>query len=113
MPSLHFLLSPDAEKTASPLSGTIEGAGKGEYLLLREVKPGILEPVDSVIPGQNGSFVFRTETPTPSFYVLSMGSDDFFTLLAAPGEKIKVTASRRLSRLSVRGERLGRHTGNG
>jgi len=76
------------------VTGTIEGTGKGEYLLLREVKPGILEPVDSVIPGQNGSFTLRAQTETPSFYVLSIGSDDFLTLLASPGEKIRVTASR-------------------
>jgi peroxiredoxin len=55
----------------------------------------VLEPVDSVIPEKDGSFSFRTDTQTPSFYVLSMGSDDFLTLLAAPGEKIRVTASRR------------------
>jgi len=77
------------------ITGTIEGAGKGEHLLLREVKPGILEPVDSVIPDKSGSFVFRAETLTPSFFMLSMGSDDYLTLLAAPGEKIRVTASRR------------------
>ncbi len=59
------------------------------------MKPGILEPVDSVIPGQSGSFTFRAQTETPSFYVLSIGSDDFLTLLASPGEKIRVTASRR------------------
>jgi peroxiredoxin len=77
------------------ITGTIEGTGKGEHLLLREVKPGILEPVDSVIPDQNGGFTFRAETETPSFYVLSIGSDDFLTLLASPGEKIRITASRR------------------
>jgi len=82
-------------KNSITLTGTIDGAGKGEYLLLREVKPGVLEPIDSVIPDNSGSFVFRTETQTPSFYVLSMGSDDYLTLLAAPGEKIRVTASRR------------------
>ncbi len=37
-------------KNSFTITGTIEGAGKGEYLLLREVKPGVLEPVDSVIP---------------------------------------------------------------
>lgn len=82
-------------KNSITITGTIEGAGKGEHLLLREVKPGVLEPVDSVIPERSGSFIFRAETQTPSFYVLSIGSDDYLTLLAAPGEKIRVTASRR------------------
>ena len=81
-------------KNSFTITGTIEGAGKGEHLLLREVKPGVLVPVDSVVPEQNGSFAFRAETQTPSFFVLSMGSDDFLTLLAAPGEKIRVRASR-------------------
>ncbi|MBK7732088.1 MAG: DUF4369 domain-containing protein [Bacteroidales bacterium] len=41
------------------ISGTIDGAGDGEYLLLKEVKPGILKPVDSVIPGKDGGFSFQ------------------------------------------------------
>jgi peroxiredoxin len=91
---LTFFAFTGCRKNSFTITGTIEGTGKGEYLLLREVKPGVLQPVDSVIPGQNGSFAFRSETQTPSFYMLSMGSNDFLTLLAAPGEKIKVTASR-------------------
>ncbi len=81
-------------KNAITITGTIGDAGTGEYLLLREVKPGVLEPVDSVIPSKDGSFTFKTETKLPSFYVLSMGSSDFLTILASPGEKIKLTASR-------------------
>jgi hypothetical protein len=92
---LAVLAFTGCRKNTFTITGTIVGAGKGEHLLLREVKPGVLEPVDSVIPQKDGSFAFRSETQTSSFYVLSMGSDDFLTLLAAPGEKIKVTASRR------------------
>lgn len=76
------------------LSGTITGANDGEYLLLREVKPGFLEPVDSVMPGQDGKFSFRSSTEWPAFYMLSMGSDDFLTLLVAPGDKIEVKTAR-------------------
>ena len=76
------------------ISGNIEGAGPEEYLLLREVKPGILEPVDSMIPGKNGKFSFRAVTGWPAFYMLSMGSDNFLTLLASPGEKIELKAAR-------------------
>jgi peroxiredoxin len=76
------------------ISGNIEGAGPDEYLLLREVKPGILEPVDSMIPGKNGKFSFRAVTGWPAFYMLSMGSDNFLTLLASPGEKIELKAAR-------------------
>lgn len=76
------------------ISGTIEGAGENEYLLLREVKPGLLEPVDSVVPGKDGRFSFRSETEWPAFYMLSMDEDDFLTLLIAPGEKVEVQAAR-------------------
>jgi peroxiredoxin len=75
------------------ITGKITGGHPGEYLLLREVKPGALKPVDSVIPDNDGRFIFRSETPWPAFYMLSMGSNNFFTLLASPGEKIVLEAS--------------------
>lgn len=74
------------------LSGTVEDAGDGEYILLRQVRPGLLEPVDSVIPDKEGKFRFRHTAEWPAFYMLSMGSDDFLTLLAAPGDRITVEA---------------------
>lgn len=76
------------------VGGTIEGAEPGEYLLLRKVKPGFLQPVDSVIPDNSGKFSFRSSTEWPAFYMLSMGSDDFLTLLVSPGDKIEVKANR-------------------
>jgi len=76
------------------ISGTIDGAGDGEYLLLKEVKPGFLEPVDSVLPGKDGRFSFRSEAEWPAFFMLSMDEDDYLTLLIAPGEKIEVKAAR-------------------
>lgn len=74
--------------------GTVEGASPGEYLLLREVKPGFLVPVDSMIPDDDGKFSFRSETEWPAFYMLSMGSDDFLTLLVTPGDRIEIKANR-------------------
>ncbi len=76
------------------VNGTIEGSKPGEYLLLREVKPGFLRPVDSMIPDKDGKFSFRAATEWPAFYMLSMGTDDFLTLLVSPGDKIEVKANR-------------------
>lgn len=76
------------------ISGTVEDAGEDEYILLRQVRPGLLEPVDSVMPDHEGEFSFRHKNPWPAFYMLSMGSDDFLTLLAAPGDRITVEAKR-------------------
>jgi peroxiredoxin len=91
---LSVIFITGCRKNSVTVTGSITGMGAGKYLLLREVKPGVLEPVDSVIPGQDGNFTFRTETEWPSFYMLSAGTDDFLTILASPGEKIKVTAAR-------------------
>jgi thiol-disulfide isomerase/thioredoxin len=46
------------------------------------------------MPGQDGKFSFRSSTEWPAFYMLSMGSDDFLTLLVAPGDKIEVKTAR-------------------
>jgi peroxiredoxin len=92
-------------KNSFTLSGTVEGAQEGEYLLLREVRPGLLEPVDSVVPGKDGRFSFRSETEWPAFYMLSLDDTDFLTLLISPGERIEVQAARNsMSRpVSVKG----------
>jgi thiol-disulfide isomerase/thioredoxin len=81
------------ERDRFTVTGKITGNLPGKYLLLSEVKPGVLEPVDSVIPDNDGRFTFRSETPWPAFYMLSMGNDNYFTLLATPGEKIVLEAS--------------------
>ena len=76
------------------VSGMIDDANAGEYLVLREVKPGFLKPVDSLILSQDGRFRFRSNTEMPSFYMLSISNDNFLTLLVAPGEQIEVKAAR-------------------
>jgi len=76
------------------VSGWVDGAQANEYLLLREVKPGFLVPIDSLIPDHDGKFSFRASAEWPAFYMLSMSNNDFLTLLASPGEKIEVKATR-------------------
>ncbi len=88
------LLITGCNRGSFSISGTVEGAGEGEYLVLKEVKPGFLEPVDSVVPGKDGRFSFRSETEWPAFFMLGMDDDDFLTMLVAPGEQVKVRASR-------------------
>lgn len=89
-----LLFAAGCDRGRISVSGTIEDAGKDEYLVLREIKPGFLEPVDSVIPAKDGSFSFSTETEWPAFYMLGMDETDFLTLLASPGEKIEIQAKR-------------------
>ena len=94
LPVLLMLFVTGCRNDVITISGTIEGAGQGEYLLLRKVKPGVLQPVDSVVPDRAGKFMFRTSSEWPVFYLLSMGNGDFLTLMASPGEKIEVRAMR-------------------
>ena len=89
-----LILAAGCRNGSFSISGTIEGAGEGEYLLLREVKPGLLEPADSLVPGKDGRFSFRAETEWPAFYMLSMDDNDFLTLLVSPGEKLEIHAVR-------------------
>ena len=86
-------LTAGCERNGFTVSGRIEGAGKDQYILLREVKPNLLEPVDSVIISRDGSFEIRSGIPFPAFFLLSIDSDDFLTLLVNPGDKINITAS--------------------
>ena len=86
-------LTAGCERNGFTVSGRIEGAGKDQYILLREVKPNLLEPVDSVIISRDGSFEILSGIPFPAFFLLSIDSDDFLTLLVNPGDKINITAS--------------------
>lgn len=92
LPVVLLLIFSSCGHDGITVSGTIEGARQGEYILLRKVKPGVLQPVDSVVPDKAGNFRFRTSSEWPVFYLLGMGDSDFLTLLAAPGEKITVRA---------------------
>ena len=88
------VLSAGCKREGITVTGSVSGTGGDEYLVLQEIKPGILEPLDSVIPDSRGNFSFRAETPQPSFYMISMGRDNFMTLLLSPGEKVTVRAGR-------------------
>ena len=75
-----------------------------------------LVPVDSAKIRKKGSFRFRIKAEEPDFYQVGDSTGDFVTLLASPGEKIKLDfSSERLSEnYSVTGSarfRAGQDTG--
>lgn len=49
--------------------------------------------IDSVRIKNNGNFSFRIKAGVPEFYQVAVSDSDFITLLAAPGEKIKLVFS--------------------
>lgn len=73
----------------SSILGMIEGSGK-KALRIAELDARALVPIDSVIPANDGSFVFALEVKEPSFYQLSTPLSDPLTLVVKPGDKIMV-----------------------
>lgn len=74
-------------------SFTIEGVIKGKtektiYLNKVDVNTPVL--IDSAKIGKKGSFRFSVKAQFPDFYQLGFSTTNFITLLAEPGEKIKL-----------------------
>ena len=74
------------------ISGTLLNPIKGEYIFLDELKSNELKTADSMKVSENGTFDFRKEIKSPSFYLIKINEKDFLTMLIAPGEKIIVNA---------------------
>jgi thiol-disulfide isomerase/thioredoxin len=72
--------------------GNLINPVKGEYLYLLELKANELKVVDSLKIEENGSFSFSREITLPTFYLLRLNINNFFTLLAEPSEKIRIEA---------------------
>ncbi|MGB8491776.1 MAG: TlpA disulfide reductase family protein [Bacteroidales bacterium] len=72
--------------------GVIRGESNGN-IYLSKVEVNILTPVDSAKIGKDGTFRFRVKATEPDFYQVGYSSSDFVTLLAQPGEKIKLEFS--------------------
>ena len=74
------------------ISGKLEESVKGEYIYLDELKSNNLKTVDSLQISEDGKFNFRREIELPTFYLLKINDNNFFTILVEPGEKLRITA---------------------
>ena len=63
---------------------------QNKYLYLKKVDVNTLIPVDSAKINSKGEFRFRVQASMPDFFQLSASENDFITLLAEPGERIKL-----------------------
>lgn len=91
---LTFLMALAGCKDKSiQISGKLNNPVKGEYVFLDELKTSDLETVDSLKISDDGKFVFNRDIEIPTFYLLKINNNNFFTILAEPGEKIKITAA--------------------
>lgn len=77
-------------KSSFRINGIIHGAKKNIIYLSRvNVNTPVL--IDSSKISKTGSFSFRVKSAEPDFYQLGLSRTDFITLLAEPGEKIRIS----------------------
>ncbi|MDT8401849.1 MAG: TlpA disulfide reductase family protein [Bacteroidales bacterium] len=74
------------------IKGKLDGAGPDTYVYLDRLGGMNLEPYDSVMTGENGSFEFKGEIEYPEFFLIRLNEANFLTTLIEPGQKINLTA---------------------
>jgi len=85
-----IILASCQNKESFTLSGVINNP-KNKTLFLKKVNINSPVVIDSAKVGKNGKFKFNSiDASEPDFYQLGFNDSDFITLLAAPGEKIRI-----------------------
>lgn len=85
-----LLLAACQNKNTFTIKGIIREP-REKTVALNRVDVNRLELIDSLKINSNGSFKFKVKSTGPDFYQLGYSESDFITLLAEPGEKIKLT----------------------
>ena len=83
------LVSGCQNKNSFTVSGIIKGETK-RSIYMHRVNVNTLVFIDSSEISRKGSFKFKVKTIGPDFYQVGFSSSDFITILAEPGEKIKL-----------------------
>jgi thiol-disulfide isomerase/thioredoxin len=79
-----------SDKNSFRIDGRTEN-NKGRHIRIYRVDVDTPVLIDSVKISSKGSFRLRVEATEPDFYQIGFSGADFVTLLAQPGEKIKIT----------------------
>ena len=79
------------KKSAIQISGKLQNPVKGVYIYLNELKAEWVI-VDSLKIAEDGKFSFKREPTLPTFYLIKINNNDFFTTLIEPGEKLRIEA---------------------
>ena len=85
-----LLLAGCQNKNTFTVKGVIRNPQK-KALALNRVDVNRLVLIDSSKIGSNGSFKFSVKSTGPEFYQIGYSDTDFVTLLAEPGEKIRIS----------------------
>jgi thiol-disulfide isomerase/thioredoxin len=74
------------------ISGKLNSPVSGKYIFLSELNSNQLKAVDSAKISEEGTFSFKREVRSSSFYLLKINETNFLTMLLEPGQKITLTA---------------------
>jgi thiol-disulfide isomerase/thioredoxin len=88
--ALVLILSACNDKSSFRVNGIINGEKK-KYVYVHRVEVDTPVLIDSSKVSKSGRFSFRIKATEADFYQLGFSQDNFITLLAEPGEKIKLT----------------------
>jgi peroxiredoxin len=78
-----------SHKNSFSITGTYKGE-KHKYIYVDRVDVNTSERIDSAEINKQGKFHFSIKTNEPDYYQLGFSSTEFITLLASPGENIKL-----------------------
>lgn len=87
---MAFLFGGCSDKKVFRIEGNIRNSDK-KYIYLNLVDVNTPVRIDSAKIGLRGTFKFKIKASEPEFYQLGFSDSDFITLLAEPGEKVKLT----------------------
>jgi thiol-disulfide isomerase/thioredoxin len=85
-----ILLAGCSDKNSIRIDGNLKNKNQNKIYLNRIDVDRYIR-VDSAGIGKNGNFRFRIKANEPDFYQIGLTDSDFITILAEPGEKIKLT----------------------
>jgi hypothetical protein len=86
---LVYIFSGCKDKDTFSIDGVIKGK-KEKYIYFSRVDVNTSVLIDSSKISRKGAFRFKIRAREADFYQLGLSSSDFITLLAEPGEKIKL-----------------------
>jgi hypothetical protein len=89
---LVLLAAACKNKNSFTVNGVIKGKSE-KYIYINKVDVNTPVLIDSAKIKRNGAFRFRVKASYPDFYQLGFSPENFMTLLAEPGENIKLSFS--------------------
>ena len=89
--NIVFIISGCNEKNSFTVDGVVnEKTDKAVFINRLDVDTPVF--LDSTKVSKKGKFHFRIKASGPDFYIIGFSKNDFITILAEPGEKIKVVS---------------------